>query len=276
MRKLSLLLASILMTAGALKRGQATDPIPIAHRGLLRHAPENTLPAFAACLDLCMGFELDVRTTKDGRLIVLHDDNLQRTTNGPARFVREVTLVELKKLDAGGWFDDAFSGEPIPTLDETLALVAKRKRGKTIVALNIKHLTREGEADLVELVEKHDLLEDSFAFDQADDVSRRLKKLNPAFRIGGNVNRRNIEGRLEQGLLDCFLLLSTPTREEVSLLRKQGKQVLFNYAGVGESRRNSETWKQAAAAGIDGMLTDYPLECRKVWREARKRVLQQK
>tara|TARA_Y100001934_G_scaffold281594_1_gene391836 strand:- start:642 stop:1472 length:831 start_codon:yes stop_codon:yes gene_type:complete len=276
MRKLSLLLASILMTAGTLKRGQATDPIPIAHRGLLRHAPENTLPAFAACLDLCMGFELDVRTTKDGRLIVLHDDNLQRTTNGPAQSVREVTLVELKKLDAGGWFDDAFAGEPIPTLDETLALVAKRKRGKTIVALNIKHLTREGEADLVELVEKHDLLEDSFAFDQTDDVSRRLKKLNPAFRIGGNVNRRNIGGRLEQGLLDCFLLLSTPTREEISLLRKQGKQVLFNYAGVGESRRNSENWKQAAAAGIDGMLTDYPLECRKVWREARKRVPQQK
>tara|TARA_A100001037_G_scaffold134219_1_gene121751 strand:+ start:749 stop:961 length:213 start_codon:yes stop_codon:yes gene_type:complete len=65
--------------------------------------------------------------------------------------------------------------------------------------------------------------------------------------------------------------LSTPTREEVSLLRKRGKQVLFNYAGAGEARRNSETWKRAAAAGMDGMLTDYPLECRKVWREARKR-----
>ena len=68
-------------------------PIPIAHRGLLRHAPENTLPAFAACLALGMGFELDIRTTKDGHLVALHDDNIQRTTNGPSRSVRDMTLT---------------------------------------------------------------------------------------------------------------------------------------------------------------------------------------
>ena len=49
------------------------DPILIAHRGLLQHAPENTLPAFASCLELGMGFELDIRTTRDGKLVVLHD-----------------------------------------------------------------------------------------------------------------------------------------------------------------------------------------------------------
>ena len=59
---------------------KSIPPIPVAHRGLLRHAPENTLPAFAACLELGMGFELDIRTTKDGHLVVLHDDNVQRTT----------------------------------------------------------------------------------------------------------------------------------------------------------------------------------------------------
>lgn len=272
MRPLShLLLALLLPTTGVPDHGQAAEPIPVAHRGLLRHAPENTLPAFAACLNLGMGIELDIRTTKDGRLVVLHDDNLQRTTDGPARSVREMTLAELKRLDAGSWFDDAFAGERIPTLEETLSLVAKRKRGKTIIALNVKHLTRESEADLVGLVEKYKLLDDSFAFDQGDDVSRRLKRLNPAFRIGQNVNRRSIDVRLEEGLLDCFLLTSTPTPEEVSLLRKRGKQVLFNYAGAGEARRNHETWKQAAAAGIDGLLTDYPLECRTVWRESRDR-----
>ena len=69
------------MAAGVV---QASDPIPVAHRGLLRHAPENTLPAFAACLELGMGFELDIRTTKDGYLVVLHDDSVKRTTNGPA------------------------------------------------------------------------------------------------------------------------------------------------------------------------------------------------
>ena len=68
-------------------------PILIAHRGLLRHAPENTLPAFAACLELGIGFELDIRTTKDGHLVVFHDDNVQRTTDGPARSVRHMAMA---------------------------------------------------------------------------------------------------------------------------------------------------------------------------------------
>lgn len=248
----------------------AAAPIPIAHRGMLRHAPENTLPAFAACLDLGIGFELDIRTTKDGHLVVVHDDNVQRTTNGPSRSVRNMTLEELERLDAGSWFDETFTGERIPTLEETLSLVAKRKRGTTIIALNVKDVTREGEAELVALVEKYQLLSDSFAFDQNDEMSRRLKQLNPDFRIGQNVNRQSIDARLEEGLLDCFLLTSTPTVEEVSHLHRVGKQVLYNYAGSGEARRNRETWRRAAAAGIDGLLTDYPLECRIVWRDAKK------
>jgi glycerophosphoryl diester phosphodiesterase len=248
---------------------KAETPIPVAHRGLLRHAPENTLPAFAACLELGMGFELDIRTTKDGHLVVLHDDSVQRTTNGPSRSVRDMTLVELKRLDAGSWFDDTFAGLRIPTLEETLSLVSERKRGPTIIALNVKHVTREGESKLVALVEKYKLLSESFAFDQSDEMSRRLKKLNPAFRIGQNVNRQSIDARLKEGRLDCFLLTSTPTAEEVSRLHQHGKQVLFNYAGAGETRRNQETWKRAATAGVDGLLTDYPLECRSAWREAR-------
>lgn len=267
---ISVTLACVLTTSGGIvSHSRAADPIPIAHRGLLRHAPENTLPAFAACLELGIGFELDIRTTKDGHLIVVHDDNVERTTDGLSRSVRDMTLAELKRLDAGSWFDVAFAAERIPTLEETLALVARRKRGRTMIALNVKHVTREGEAELVALVEKYKLLSESFAFDQSDEMSRRFKKLNPAFRIGQNVNRQSIDARLEERLLDCFLLTATPTAEEVSRLRRHGKQVLFNYAGSGEARRNRETWRRAAAAGIDGLLTDYPLECRVVWREAR-------
>ena len=243
-------------------------PIPIAHRGLLRHAPENTLPAFAACLNLRIGFELDIRTTKDGHLIVLHDDNVRRTTDGPDQSVRDMTLAELKALDAGSWFDNAFAGTRIPTLEETLAFVNQHKRGPTILALNVKHVTLAGEATLVALVKKHNLLSESFAFDQSDEMSRRLKQHNAAFRVGQNVNRQNLDARLEEGLLDCFLLTFTPTADEVSRLRNRGKQVLYNYAGAGLTRRNPETWRRAAAAGIDGLLTDYPLECRSVWRQS--------
>ena len=257
---------ALIVSAGYFSITHAGGPIPVAHRGLLLHAPENTIPAFAACLELGMGFELDIRTTKDGHLVVLHDDSVARTTNAAHRSIRNMTLKESKQLDAGSWFDPAFTDISIPTLEETLALVKSRKRGPTIIALNVKQLTTAGEMKLVSLVEKYGLLNESFAFDQSADVSKRLKKLNPKFRIGQNVNRQSLDDRLKENSLDVFLLTFAPTREEVKRLHARKKQVLFNYAGPGDARRNPNTWKQARDAGIDGMLTDYPLECQALWR----------
>ena len=244
----------------------AADPILVGHRGLLRHAPENTLPTFAVCLELGIGFELDIRTTRDGHLVVIHDDSLERTTDGGNRSIRSINLDEARTLDAGSWFNDVFAGVRIPTLEETLALVQSKKRKNTIIALNVKQLTSEGEKQVVELTTKYGLLNDCFAFDQDDAMSRRLKKLNPKFRIGQNVSRGTLEARLNEGLLDVFLVTFVPTSEQVTLLRQNGKQIVFNFGGDGESRRNPETWNRARAAGIDGMLTDFPLECRRAWR----------
>jgi hypothetical protein len=116
------------------------------------------------------------------------------------------------------------------------------------------------------MVDKYGLLSESFAFDQNAEISRRLKKLDPKFRIGQNVNRQSLDERLKEDFLDVFLLTFAPTREEVKRLHERKKQVLFNYAGSGDARRNPDTWKQVRDAGIDGMLTDYPLECRTLWR----------
>ena len=264
--KVSFIAVALLLSPGCISIVQAGGPIPVAHRGLLWHAPENTIPAFAACLELGMGFELDIRTTQDGHLVVLHDDSVKRTTNGSSRSIRNMTLKEARQLDAGSWFDPAFAGVSIPTLEEALALVKTRKRGPTIIALNVKQLTPAGEAKLVSLVEKYGLLDESFAFDQNVEISRRLKKLNPRFRIGQNVNRQDLDDRLKEDFLDVFLLMFAPTREEVKRLHERKKQALFNYAGPGDNRRNPGTWKQVRDAGIDGMLTDYPLECRALWR----------
>lgn len=264
---LSALFAVVLLLSATPVSVNGADPIPVAHRGMLRHAPENTLPAFAVCLELRMGFELDIRTTKDDHLVVLHDDSIKRTTDGPARSVRDMTLAELRQFDAGTWFGPSFAGLRVPTLEETLSLVKERKRGPAIIALNVKQLSRDGEAKLVALVEKYKLLEESFAFDQNSEMSHRLKSLNRKFRIGQNVNRQSIQSRLDEDFLDVFLLTSAPTVQEISLLHDRGKQALFNFAGSGEGRRNPTVWKQVQAAGIDGILTDYPLECRTVWRD---------
>jgi len=243
------------------------DPILVAHRGLLRHAPENTLPAFSTCQEMGIGFELDIRTTKDGHLVVIHDNTVGRTTNGPNQSVRKFTLKELKSLDAGSWFHPRFKGLTVPTLKETFQLIKRLKRDSTIIALNVKDITTEGERQLVKLVEEYDLFDESFAFDQSAECSQRLKKLNPKLRIGANVNRQSIDTRLQEGLLDVFLVTFVPTTEEVQHLHEHGKQAVFNFGGSGAARRNPKVWNQAKQSGLDGMLTDFPLECRLLWRE---------
>jgi glycerophosphoryl diester phosphodiesterase len=241
------------------------DPILIAHRGLLQHAPENTIPAFASCLELGIGFELDIRTTKDGKLVVIHDSTLPRTTNGPNRSIHEITWKELRHLDAGSWFDPRFTGIRVPSLEETFALVKERKRHPTLLALNVKGITREGERELVRLLEKFKLFKESFAFDQSAECSERLKALDPRIRIGRNVRREEIDSRLAEGATDVYLLTSVPNEADVSLLRKHRKAILFNYAGTGEHRREKKNWLRVRELGIDGMLTDYALECAKLW-----------
>jgi len=255
----------VLATVAGVASASAADPILVAHRGLLRHAPENTLPAFAVCLELGIGFELDIRTTRDGKLVVIHDDTLSRTTDGPSRSVREFTLAELKRYDAGSWFHPSFAGMRVPTLQETFALIKQHKRGHTIIALNIKDVTVDGEEHLVDLVREYGLLDESFAFDQSEECSRRLKTLNPKMRIGANVNRQTVEPRLKEGLLNVFLVTFVPTAEEVERLRQHSKQVVYNFAGGGEVRRNPAAWSKAKQAGVDGMLTDFPLDCRLHW-----------
>lgn len=95
----------------------------IAHRGASAEAPENTLPAFLKALQKksvqCL--ECDVRLTSDGIPIIMHDATLQRTAGCPD-FVHEISLDQIKKLDAGSWFNSAFRGTSIPTLLELLQL----------------------------------------------------------------------------------------------------------------------------------------------------------
>ena len=88
----------------------------MGHRGAPAEEPENTLRSFRRALDLGVAaVELDVQLTRDGRLAVIHDETLDRTTNGRG-LVKDFTLAELQKLDAG-------QGEPIPALEEVLELV---------------------------------------------------------------------------------------------------------------------------------------------------------
>src|ERR1700735_1059910 len=100
-------------------------PWIIAHRGASGHAPENTMAAFERAVQLGAGFiETDLHLTRDARFVAIHDATLERTTNGRGS-VRDFTLAELRRLDAGKWFDRDYMGQRIPTLEEILEFARK-------------------------------------------------------------------------------------------------------------------------------------------------------
>jgi glycerophosphoryl diester phosphodiesterase len=107
-------------------------PRVIGHRGAAKWAPENTLASFFCAADLGVEWvELDVRLCKGGIPVVFHDATLDRTTNGLGRVV-EHRLDELRSLDAGKWFSPRFRDEPIPSLEEALAAIARLGMGVNV------------------------------------------------------------------------------------------------------------------------------------------------
>jgi len=106
----------------------------IAHRGFSGAAPENTLAAVRAAIDVGADMaEIDVTLTSDGQVVVIHDATLQRTTNGGGEVFR-FSLADLRQLDAGSWFSKTFAGERIPTLEAMLAEV----EGRILLNVEIK------------------------------------------------------------------------------------------------------------------------------------------
>ncbi|HPV37865.1 MAG TPA: glycerophosphodiester phosphodiesterase family protein [Candidatus Hydrogenedentes bacterium] len=105
--------------------GSSGPPGACAHRGDVRFFPENTLPAFTSAVAKgAHMIEFDVYLTSDGVPIIIHDNTLDRTTNGTGN-VTAYSLEELRTLDAGAWFDPKFAGTRIPTLQETLAVIPR-------------------------------------------------------------------------------------------------------------------------------------------------------
>ena len=101
-----------------------SQPLIIGHRGASRFAPENTMAAFKLALDSgADGVEFDVRLTRDGIPIIIHDDNLRRTGNSNAR-IADLSREELKRFDVGSWRGPEFTSEPVPTLTELFDLFA--------------------------------------------------------------------------------------------------------------------------------------------------------
>src|SRR5258705_3174798 len=101
-------------------------PTIFAHRGASAHAPENTLAAFELALAQgADGIELDAKLSADGHVVIIHDAAVDRTTDRQGR-VKDMSLAELRSLDAGGFFAEQYRGEKVPTLEEVFEALGKR------------------------------------------------------------------------------------------------------------------------------------------------------
>lgn len=164
MRLSSFIAAAILAgcaTTGPLMIQPKDQVAVIAHRGASAYAPENTLAAFRLADEMGADwFELDCMLTKDNAVIVSHDGDLDRCTNGQGP-VAEKTLAELKALDAGSWKAPKFTGEPMPTLAEALELA----RDHIGVYVEIKSIANDGAlmGQLWAAAEGHDAMDEALA-----------------------------------------------------------------------------------------------------------------
>lgn len=169
--------------ADGITEGERKKVDNVAHRGASGYAPENTIAAFDLAVDMKADYiEIDVQRSKDGELVLIHDTTVNRTTNGTGR-VGELTLEQLRKLDAGSWFGSEFAGELIPTFDEIL----DRYRGKIgiLVELKAPELYPGIEAQVAEALKKRNMdksknnkiIIQSFNFESVKKVNELLPRI---------------------------------------------------------------------------------------------------
>lgn len=256
---LALLAASWLSHAAI--AGDARPCLVVAHRGLLLDAPENTLANFRACLDLRLGFELDVQRSRDGHLVCVHDTTVDRTTNGTGR-VTDLTLKELKSLDAGSWFDVAFRDERIPALDEVFELLSHYEKFPVLIAVDFKGDDPDIERDVVALAEKHAVLDHLLMIGrtiQSPQVRKRLRQANPQTHVATVANNSGeFPAALKDPDSDWVYVRYVPSADEVLAVHAAGRRMFIAGATVAGLQR--ENWRVVAARGIDAILTDYSIE----------------
>jgi glycerophosphoryl diester phosphodiesterase len=259
----------LLLGPAPIALAQPIHPALIGHRGLLRDAPENTLTGFAACIELRIGFELDVQRTKDGHLVVLHDAQVDRTTNGKGK-VADLTLNELRQLDAGRWFDTAFADQRIPTLEEVFALLRERK-SPVLVAMDLKIDDPTVEADMIKLAVKHGVLKQLVFIGRTitePAVRKKLRTADPSAQVCVLAQTaKDLQPAIDDADANWVYTRFIPTMDEADSIRKAGKKLFLS--GPPVNQHEPENFAKAREIRADALLTDFPLECRRLWRGAK-------
>ena len=229
----------------------------IAHRGGGGLAPENTLAAFRNAIEVGVdGVELDVRLTRDSQVVVIHDRRLDRTTTGTGP-VGTYAVKELKRLDAGSWFDLKFKGEQVPTLEEVfdtlpdqfLVYVDLKVRGHGAWSLASK---------VAQTIRRHSRWETTMVSSFNPLSTGIVRRLEPRVLRGYTWSRKHplpLRRRWFGPLVMAHWLTpdrDTFTREALKSFHRQGKPVLAWDLDAGTDMT------QLKAMRLDAVVTDYP------------------
>jgi glycerophosphoryl diester phosphodiesterase len=224
----------------------------MVHRGMAMAAPENTVPAIEMCIqDYCEWVEIDVRLTKDGRHVVIHNETVDAATDGIGPVV-ELTLAELQKLDAGSWFAKRYAGTRLLTLPEALVLA----KGKINLYIDCKHVDTRL---LVEEISAADMKHQVIVYDQPE-VLAEIRAISD-----GSVACMS-KYRPKTMHFAAFVEKVAPAAVEIDasdvtpeLCQK------FHAAGIkvqakvlGPNWDNAAVWALAIDAGADWLQTDAP------------------
>ena len=267
----------------------------IAHRGASAYAPENTLAAFALAEEMgAHWFELDCTLSKDGQVVVIHDDDLLRTTGRDAQ-VRDLTLAELRRADAGSWFDPRFREQYVPSLEEALDLA----KGRIGVYIEIKDSDddRELTRQLLALASGHERLLPRFHQEMMELIADSgTRNLELTLRVIHAVDERNMDEQIviqSFSPIACAVALAEEPHLRTELLASSDEDdpeqwplylrwaALLDPAGFNVNRRDvtpelvrdfhargktvavwtvndSEEMRRLASLGVDAIITDKP------------------
>ncbi|MGO1372331.1 MAG: glycerophosphodiester phosphodiesterase [Senegalia sp. (in: firmicutes)] len=240
-------------------------PIIYAHRGAKGYRPENTMAAFKLAMEMgADGIETDIHLSKDGYLVLIHDEKVDRTTTKKG-YIKDMTLDQIKLLDAGSKFSEEFAGEEIPTLEELIILTKDTDIILNIEIKNNKMNYPKIEEKLVELIKKYKIEERVIISSFNHNTIYKIKELDENLKTG-ILYSRNIKRPIRFAKnIRADALHPKHKRVDFKLMIKAKLTGLeINTFTINNTKQMNKMFKYR----VDGIITDYPdkaIEFRKRW-----------
>ncbi|MEL6256008.1 MAG: glycerophosphodiester phosphodiesterase family protein [Bacteroidota bacterium] len=241
------------------------SPKIVAHRGASAIAPENTFPAIEKAVEIGVdGIEIDVHMTKDGQIVLIHDSDVSRTTDGVGE-IKDLTMQELEDLDAGSWKGEVFKGTKIPTLAEVLSYL----KGKCTLFLEVKK-GKDGryaglEEEVIRLLNLYQMKEQTIIMSFQSETLKKFYELDPGLRLHKLLIGELIphilyhDGSFQWGDVNQLYFASSTNlnhhflNPRMLLRSARAEKTNFIYT------INEETdMMKAMELGVDGIITNYP------------------